>query len=326
MKHDLRIDGIVYRLRPVRLDDAQFIIDIRLEDQERNRYIHAISSDLATQQAWLERYFTQEGDYYFVVENKLTGEPEGLVGIYDLDDGKAEWGRWVIKKGALASAESLDLLFKVAFHFLNLDELYCRTIFDNERVVSLHDSLPQLRRGTLANFLEVNGATYDVVEHYVTPSHYAEKIASDLEKKAMLIFHRNLRSLVGKLEFHHIGIATEDIEKEFTPYRFLGYAREGSVFEDSEQGIRGQFITAPGQPRLELLENLKGSTTLDVWLKNRVKMYHFAYKTDNIEEAFTVLNRNKIRTVTPLKMSVYFKKRIGFLLLSAGFLIELIEK
>lgn len=325
MKHDHQVEGVGYRLRPVRLKDAQFIIDIRLEDSDRNQYIHAISPRVDLQEQWLERYFEREGDFYFVVENKITGESEGLIGIYDLEDGKAEWGRWVIKKGSLATTESLDLLYKIAFGALNLDELYSRTISDNDRVVALHDSLPQLRRGVLKEFLEVDGTKYDAVEHYVTPKYYSEELEGALEKKAMLIFQRNLRSLIGKLEFHHIGVATNSIEDEFKPYRFLGYVREDAIFEDPEQGIRGQFITASGQPRLELLENLEGSTTLDVWLKNRVKMYHFAYKTANIEEAIAILNRNRIRTVTPLKMSVYFKKRICFLMLSPGFLIELIE-
>lgn len=326
MNHDFHADGLGYRLRPVRLDDAQFIIDVRLEDQGRNRYIHPISPKLELQKKWLEKYFHKAGDFYFVVENKLTSEPEGLVGIYDLGAGKAEWGRWVIKNGSLAATESLELLFSLAFKTLNLDELYCRTICENDRVVSLHDALGQLRRGKLESFLEVDGSKFDVIEHYVTPKHYSEKIQYNLEKQSVQIFHRNLRFLVGKLEFHHIGLATNSIDQEFRAYRFLGYGRENEMFEDHEQGVRGQFITAPGQPRLELLENLKGSSTLDVWLKNRVKMYHFAYETENIEKAIEVLNLNRIRIVAPMKTSVYFEKRICFLMLSPGFLIELIEK
>lgn len=326
MKHELYAEGVAYRLRPVRLDDAQFIIDLRLEDPDRNQYIHKISPDLTLQQEWLARYFEREGDFYFVIENKIGGEPEGLIGIYDIENNKAEWGRWVIRRGSLAATESLDLLFKLSFDTLGLDELYSRTISDNERVVALHDSLPQLTRGVLEKFLEVNGSRYDVVEHYTTPKHYYEKLAAALESKSMQVFQRNLRSVIGKLEFHHIGIATNGIEEEFAAYRYLGYVREGAKFEDPEQGIRGQFLIAPGQPRLELLENLDGSKTLDVWLQNRVKMYHFAYKTPHIEKAVSVLNENRIRTVSPFKNSVYFKKRICFLMLSAGFLLELIEE
>lgn len=326
MKHNYRIEGVGFRLRPVTLQDAQFIVDVRLEDSDRNQYIHKISSDVTAQQEWLNSYLERADDFYFVVENKITGESEGLISIYDVDNGKAEWGRWVIKKGSLATVESLDLLFKVAFNELQLEELYCRTIRDNERVVSLHDSLPQLKRGVLNGFIELNGETYDAVEHYTTPEHYLNVLQEELEKKALFIFQRNLRALIGKLDFHHIGVATNSIEAEFGAYRLLGYTREGQTFEDPEQGIRGQFITAPGQPRLELLENLADSSTLDVWLKDRIKMYHFAYKTADIEKAVDILNRNRIRTVSPLKQSVYFKKRICFLLLSPGFLLELIEE
>jgi len=326
VKHELRNEGLAYSLRPVRLSDAQFIIDLRLEDKVRNQFIHTISPVLKLQQEWLAEYFKRGGDYYFVVENKLTGEPEGLIGIYDVENGKAEWGRWVTKKGSLAATESLQLLFEVAFDTLNLDELYCRTLSENKAVVALHDSLPQLRRGVCEKLVALNGQHYDAIEHYTTPEHYETEIQAGLETKAVLIFKRNLRALIGNLDFHHIGVATKSIKEELNTYRFLGYTREGPAFEDAEQGIIGQFIVAPGQPRLELLENLKGSSTLDTWLDHQIKMYHFAYKTPNIEAAIKQLNQNKIRLVSPLKISSYFRKRICFLMLSPRFLIELIEE
>lgn len=312
-------------MRPVTVDDAQFIIDVRLEDAERNQFIHRISEDLSAQQGWIDRYLERDDDYYFVVENKLGRQAEGLISIYDIADGRAEWGRWVIAKGSFAATESLELMFKAGFDHLHLDELFCRTIADNRRVVSIHDSLPQLTRGRLDKFVLLNGVHHDVIEHYTNPTHYTEHIAPGLEKKALKIFQRNLSALIGRLEFHHIGIATHSIEEEFRAYRFLGYSREDAKFEDPEQGIRGQFITAANQPRLELLENLEGSDSLDVWLDNRVKMYHFAYKTRHFDTAIKVLNQNRIRTVSPPKRSVYFKQRICFLMLSPGFLIELIE-
>lgn len=325
MEHNLHCEGVGYRLRPVQLKDAQFIIDVRREDENRNKYIHHTSPDLADQEHWLQQYFKREGDFYFIIENKLTQDAEGLISIYDLNDDKAEWGRWVVKKGSLATTESLDLLFKVAFSDLNLKEVYCRTISENSQVISLHDSLPQLTRGTLKNFIDFGGSKYDVIEHYTTPNHYVDQLQQTLEQRSTQIFLRNLRSQIGNLEFHHIGVATDGIEAEFQKYRFLGYVREDAMFEDPEQGIRGQFITATGQPRLELLENLEGSSTLDVWLKDRIKMYHFAYKTTHIDQTLALLNQNRIRQVTTLKTSVYFKKRICFFMLSPGFLLELIE-
>jgi len=106
----------------------------------------------------------------------------------------------------------------------------------------------------------------------------------------------------------------------------LGYSRESKIFEDSLQGIKGLFIVAPNQPRLEILENLAGSATLDFWLKNKIKIYHFAYIVKDIEKVVEILNRNKIKMVSPLKLSSYFKKRICFLAMSNMFMIELIEE
>ena len=53
MKHRITVEGFGYRLRPVRLNDAQFIIDVRLEDTARNKFIHAISRDVKAQEDWL---------------------------------------------------------------------------------------------------------------------------------------------------------------------------------------------------------------------------------------------------------------------------------
>ena len=82
---------------------------------------------------------------------------------------------------------------------------------------------------------------------------------------------------------------------------------------------------ADGQPRLELLENLDNSTTLDYWINNKNKMYHFAYYVENIEKALEIFKNNRFKVISPLKKSVYFHKRICFLMLPNTYIIELIE-
>ena len=56
MKHKCTLDGYCYRLRPVKLSDAEFKVKTRLEDAERNLYIHKISSDVSIQEAWIINY------------------------------------------------------------------------------------------------------------------------------------------------------------------------------------------------------------------------------------------------------------------------------
>lgn len=127
------------------------------------------------------------------------------------------------------------------------------------------------------------------------------------------------------LAFHHVGVACRSIEREARPLLALGYAHEGEVFEDPLQGIRGRFLAGAG-PRMELLEPLPGSTTLDPFLSRGVKMYHHAYETPDLEAALEWHLSQRARTVSPPKPAVAFGgRRVAFLALPTLFIIELIE-
>jgi len=326
MKHNYSADGFLYRLRPVKLSDARFIIDTRLEDVERNKFIHKISADEDSQRQWISDYLQRQGDYYFVIENKLTKESEGLIGFYNEKDGSAEWGRWVIKKNSLAAVESVDLMYQIAFEQIGLNELYCRTLELNESVVSFHNSIGEKVRGISENQFEIDGRNYNAIEHYADKSIFYNEIKPLLDKQSLMLFKRAIKKLIGDLEFHHIGVATNDIEKELRTFYLLGYTKEGEIFEDDKQGIKGLFIVAKNQPRLELLANLDGSKTVSEFLDRNNKLYHFGYITQNIQAAYDILVNCKAHVLSPMKMSEYFGKRICFLLMPNRFIVELIEK
>lgn len=325
MKHRYSLEGYGYRLRPVKLSDAAFVIQIRREDLERNRYIHPVSEDIAEQEAWLKRYFEKGGDYYFIVENRVTGMPEGTIAFYDAENGRAEWGRWVIQKGSLAAAESVYLLYRIAFEQAGLKELYCRTLAVNTPVVSFHTSIGEKFRGIIKNSAVICDESFDAVEQYADQELFYREIAPLLEKQSQMIVHRNLKRELGEFSFHHIGVATREIEKELPLYTLMGYKKESDIFEDQAQGIRGLFLIAKDQPRLELLENLAGSHTLDEPLKQGQKFYHTAYYVQYIEKAIEVFSHNRAKIISPLKQSAYFGKRICFFMLPNMSLIELIE-
>lgn len=326
MKHKFSMEGFAYRLRPIKKKDALFIIETRLEDMERNQYIHKISSDVSEQEKWLEDYFEREGDYYFVIENRLTGDREGLISFYDVKNEKAEWGRWVIQKGSLAAIESVDLLYRVAFEKAGLNELYCRTLAINTQVVSMHESMGELTRGIEKDAFELEDGGYDAVVQYSTKQHFYENIHPTLEKKAMKIFERNLRRIAGTLKFHHIGVACKSVENEFPMFSILGYQKESPWFEDETQGIAGMFIAAEGQPRLELMEEINNSGTLAPHIRSGNKMYHFAYTVSKMDEMIKALQNTKAKVISSAKLSSYFGTRICFLILPNMYMIELIEE
>ena len=124
---------------------------------------------------------------------------------------------------------------------------------------------------------------------------------------------------------HHIGVATHGIDREFPVFEALGYRKVSEIFSDPVQKIRGLFITAPGQPPLELLENLYEHGPLDVPLERGIKLYHFAYAVDNLEQALEKLLRlERAKIVSPVTPASMFK-RVCFVMLPNMMLVELLE-
>ena len=68
VQHSISLTCVRYRLRPVTLNDAPFIVALRM-DPLLNRFVHEVSPLVEDQVVWLERYFLRPDDYYFVVED-----------------------------------------------------------------------------------------------------------------------------------------------------------------------------------------------------------------------------------------------------------------
>lgn len=126
--------------------------------------------------------------------------------------------------------------------------------------------------------------------------------------------------------FHHLGVASTSLTRDVRAYALLGYRPEGDEFDDERQGVRGLFLTDGDGPRLELLEPLPGSETLAPFLAQGIKCYHHAYEVDAIETAIAGLRAARARLIRPPVPAVAFgQRRIAFLLLPNGWMVELIE-
>lgn len=95
VKHSIQAEGSGVRLRPVRMDDAGFIVWLRNLDYVKGK-VGDSASDVAGQEKWLHSYFEREGDYYFIVETP-SGIPLGTHSLYSVAEGGAELGRWIIR-------------------------------------------------------------------------------------------------------------------------------------------------------------------------------------------------------------------------------------
>lgn len=135
------IEGRKINLRLVNLEDAKFILDLRM-NEKLNKYISDVDDDLKKQREWLKKYKrreSEEKEYYFIIESK-SEEKLGTVRIYDLKSDSFSWGSWIIKDNApsYASIESVLLIYKFGFYKLGFKNSHFEVRKENDKVVSFH--------------------------------------------------------------------------------------------------------------------------------------------------------------------------------------------
>lgn len=190
MFHEISIEGPAFRLRPIKDDDAAFVVQLRT-DPSLNKFLHSTPLDAERQIAWLRDYYNRPNDYYFVIERRSNGVPEGVVSLYDIDPQTAhgEWGRWILKSNSLAAPESSWLIYRCAFEQIHLKSVYCRTVASNEAVVSFHDAVGFTSRTTLRRHFCIDGTPMDAIEHAVDLARWNE-IGPDLHRMAEIVARR----------------------------------------------------------------------------------------------------------------------------------------
>src|SRR5580692_1393870 len=136
MRHDIQVEDFGLRLRPVRMQDAAFIVWLRNLDHVKGK-VGDSAADVASQERWLKAYFEREGDYYFISETP-GGIPLGTHGIYDVRGNNGEKGRQIMRPEVMAGVPTAVLATDIAFLRLGLSELRSTTVSTNLAVRSLH--------------------------------------------------------------------------------------------------------------------------------------------------------------------------------------------
>lgn len=137
MIHDGIIKGINIELKAVTETDAQFIIDLRTDNQI-NKYIHATDKNLIKQQEWIQQQRNRDGDYYFVI--KSDNHLWGTISLYNINynEKEGEFGRWICPNNSIFAYESVFLLYEFAFVLLQLERVYTLTVKENFKVINFH--------------------------------------------------------------------------------------------------------------------------------------------------------------------------------------------
>jgi len=139
MNHSIVAEGFGIRLRPVRMDDAEFLVWLRNSDHAKGK-VGDSAMDVADQEAWLRAYLQRDGDYYFILETAC-GVPAGAYGIYDRTAESAEIGRWIVRPGVPAAVPAIIPGLEIAFDQLGLSELRTKVVSTNRRVIRLDQQI-----------------------------------------------------------------------------------------------------------------------------------------------------------------------------------------
>jgi methylmalonyl-CoA/ethylmalonyl-CoA epimerase len=128
--------------------------------------------------------------------------------------------------------------------------------------------------------------------------------------------------------FHHIGIATNNIDLTAKKYNLFGYEIVSEKIFDPIQNVFISFMEKDGSPRVELVAPVNNdSPILNIIKKNGTSPYHFCYEVEDISKEVDRLKKLKFILISKIVPAVAFDNRLVCFLYNneAGF-IELLNK
>lgn len=128
------------------------------------------------------------------------------------------------------------------------------------------------------------------------------------------------------MEFHHIGVATSDINKSIKIYKMLDFTPGEIIFDDVQQ-VNICFVKKSGHPDIELIEPVNDTSPVSQILKKvGTGPYHLCYCTDDLSKELIKLKEKKFLVITgPVAAIAFDRKRICFCYNKDLGLIELVE-
>jgi methylmalonyl-CoA/ethylmalonyl-CoA epimerase len=130
------------------------------------------------------------------------------------------------------------------------------------------------------------------------------------------------------LSFHHIGIATVNIEESIALYQKLGYEWQGeTVIEDPIQKVLIAFMYRSGHPLIELVGGIDAESPIQAILqKSKTTPYHTCYEVPDIEKEIQNLKTLRFIPTTKPVPAIAFQNRLICFLYHRHFgLIELLQ-
>ena len=156
-------------LRLVEIDDAEFIVNLRLK---KGKFLSKIDANISKQIEWIDQYKKREEDqkeYYFIIEDKKKIRL-GTIRIYDISHQKKSFtfGSFIVDRdncdNKFVALESITTIFGFAFNNLSLKDCFFNSRKNNKKANNFYkkfkakiikeDKIDYFYQYTRKNFLE----------------------------------------------------------------------------------------------------------------------------------------------------------------------------
>lgn len=163
------IVGEVSHARPVRLSDAEFILELR-QQSKAQRFLSPTSTSLDDQRQWLAGYLKRNErgeDYYFVVLDQAERDC-GLVRIYNVNNCECTAGSWLMREGTdpMITMEAYLLPMFFAFEILALKMIHIDVRNNNAKVLAWHKfcGAEFVRSDEIDHYFDYSLSTYEALK------------------------------------------------------------------------------------------------------------------------------------------------------------------
>lgn len=130
--------GILTTLKQITVEDAEDIVKLR-NDKKFNKFLYQQALTIQKQIQWIQSKQGLQNEVNFKVLD-IHNNFVGTVSIYNIQNGRGEFGRYIVKN-PINAIESELLLLKFCFEDLKMKSIYCNTNTNNVNVWNQHTKL-----------------------------------------------------------------------------------------------------------------------------------------------------------------------------------------
>ena len=126
------------------------------------------------------------------------------------------------------------------------------------------------------------------------------------------------------MKFHHIGYLVNNFNTAIKDFKNCNYKKKKSIITDNNLKVQIQFLEN-GNNIIELVKPHKKNIGLQSLLKKKNYAYHLAYKVKNLDKTLVRIKKSFKIIVNPVPAKAFNNKKVAFLKMKNGFIIELIQ-